>query len=276
MSAKKLFGLASLVTLGGIATLIYGALVESKNLTIERRVLKLPNWPERLNGYTIAVLADLHLRDIYAFELALRAVDAAIKERPDMIVIPGDIVSYWKPGMVNHMHLLFAALAESGIPVIVSLGNRDYVKGSPFPIIDACERYGFQLLRNSAWSNGVIRWVGLDSAKVHRHRVQRAFDEASLLAEDQPIVVLWHEPDMVDELPEGAALMISGHSHGGQFRFPGGFTPMHTRLGERFVRGFYPLASTPIYVSRGIGTTGPPSRLNCPPEVSILQLTAKP
>jgi predicted MPP superfamily phosphohydrolase len=66
--------------------------------------------------------------------------------------------------------------------------------------------------------------------------------------------------------------MMSGHSHGGQFRFPGGYTPMHTDLGRAHPRGFYPDAPTPLYVSRGIGTTGPPSRFNCPPEVAILTL----
>ena len=77
---------------------------------------------------------------------------------------------------------------------------------------------------------------------------------------------------MVDLLPTGCILQLSGHSHGGQFTFPGGFTPMHTKLGEKYVRGFYPEASTPIYVSKGIGTTFLPSRLNCAPEVSILTL----
>ena len=88
-----------------------------------------------------------------------------------------------------------------------------------------------------------------------------------------PIIALWHEPDVVDHLPKGAALMLSGHSHGGQFTFPGGYTPMHTLNGRKYVRGFFPHAPTPLYVSRGIGTTGPPSRLNCAPEVSLLELT---
>jgi uncharacterized protein len=66
--------------------------------------------------------------------------------------------------------------------------------------------------------------------------------------------------------------MISGHTHGGQFRAPWGWAPMKTRNGERYLEGFFPDAPTPLYVSRGIGTTGPPSRLNCPPEVSVLSL----
>lgn len=79
---------------------------------------------------------------------------------------------------------------------------------------------------------------------------------------------------MVDQLPIEASLMLSGHSHGGQFISPWGWAPMKTRGGKKYVRGFYPDAPTPIYVSRGLGTTGPPSRLFCPPEVTILTLTS--
>jgi predicted MPP superfamily phosphohydrolase len=47
---------------------------------------------------------------------------------------------------------------------------------------------------------------------------------------------------------------------------------MHTKNGEKYVRGYFPNAPTPLYVNRGLGTTGPPSRLNCMPEVTILTL----
>ncbi len=67
--------------------------------------------------------------------------------------------------------------------------------------------------------------------------------------------------------------MIAGHSHGGQFRTPWGWPPMRTENGSRYLEGFFPDARTPLYVSRGVGTTFLPSRLFCPPEVSLLTLT---
>jgi predicted MPP superfamily phosphohydrolase len=92
------------------------------------------------------------------------------------------------------------------------------------------------------------------------------------LLNPDPVIVLWHEPDAVDLLPSGAHLMIAGHSHGGQWRFPWGWTPMTTRNGRKYIEGFFPDAPTPLYVSRGVGTTGPPARLGALPEVSILRL----
>ena len=101
--------------------------------------------------------------------------------------------------------------------------------------------------------------------------VEKAFSSAT----SDPIIALWHEPDLVDMLPPGRALLqLSGHSHGGQFKFPFGLTPMTSTNGHKYRDGFYPDASTPIFVTRGVGTTGPPSRFLCPPQVAVLTLTS--
>ena len=71
-----------------------------------------------------------------------------------------------------------------------------------------------------------------------------------------------------------AILQLSGHSHGGQFKVPYNLTPMTSANGDKYRDGFYPDASTPLFVTRGVGTTGPPSRFLCPPQVAILTLTS--
>jgi predicted MPP superfamily phosphohydrolase len=128
---------------------------------------------------------------------------------------------------------------------------------------------GIQLLQNEVCELDGITWVGVDSAN---EGYAEPVDTMALASGSNPILCLWHEPDFVDLLPPGAALMMSGHSHGGQWRFPWGWTPMHTKGGTRYVDGFYPEASTPLYVSRGVGTTGPPARMGALAEVAILDL----
>jgi predicted MPP superfamily phosphohydrolase len=254
----------------GAATLIYGALVEANRLVLERRRLRLAGWPDALAGVKMAVLADLHVRDRYSAALASRAVSMALLATPDYVLIPGDLIAGREPGAPALLAEILKPLAEAGITVIVSMGNHDYDDGSPDAMVELCEALGFKVLRNAAWRHRGITFAGIDSANMCAAEPRPTMKAAQKLG--GPIVVLWHEPDPVDVLPPGAQLMVSGHSHGGQFTFPGGFTPMHTTNGRKYVRGFYPNAPTPIYVSRGVGTTGPPSRLNCPPEVSLLEL----
>jgi predicted MPP superfamily phosphohydrolase len=252
----------------GAGMLVYGTLVESNRLVVERRRLRLSGWPKSLDGFRIAVLADLHLRDEYSERLGERAIAAAIAEEPNVFAIPGDVIAYWKPGALDMARRVLEPLR--GRPVVLSFGNHEHECGHVPELIAMAKELGFTVLLNEAHFDGQVTWVGVDSAKMEQHEPEAAMARAHTLP--APRVVLWHEPDMVDHLPSGAALMLSGHSHGGQFRFPGGFTPMYTRLGKRYPGGFYPKAPTPLYVSRGIGTTGPPSRFNCPPEVSILTL----
>lgn len=273
MANRNNFG-SALAWLAGASfgILAYGALFESKRLVLERRRIRLPRWPKSLNGLKAAVLADLHLRDRYSLELAQRAVAMAIAEEPDIFLIPGDIVGYWKE---ESSQLLMAALEPLGavdVPVIAVPGNHEYWSGTPELLLPVFDALGIELLRNSARSHLGVQWVGIDSANEGRARPEYALSQAG--GGGDPIVVIWHEPDVVEELPPGAALMISGHSHGGQFRLPNGWAPMYTLNGRKYPEGFYPDAPTPLYVSRGVGTTGPPSRLFCPPEVSLLELWA--
>ncbi|CAN5606512.1 hypothetical protein BH11ARM2_BH11ARM2_30000 [soil metagenome] len=262
--------LAGGLAVAGAATLIYGMLVEGDRLVVERKTLRLPLWPSRLDGYRIAVVSDLHLRGHFTLDLARRAVAYAISEAPDMLVLAGDVVAYWNPEMPRRVgELLEPLLLMEGRAVAIA-GNHEYDCGIPDPLVAICEELNVRFLRNESWEFDGITWVGIDSYNEGQADIAKAFAGA----EGDPKIALWHEPDLVDQLPEGVALQISGHSHGGQFTFPGGFTPVFSENGKRYPRGYYPDAPTPLYVSRGVGTTGFPSRLNCPPEVSLLTLVS--
>jgi predicted MPP superfamily phosphohydrolase len=250
--------------------LVYGALYESHRIVLERRTLRLKGWPPERSGYTIAVLSDLHLRNTYSVDVAQRAVAKALSECPDIVVFPGDFIDQWKPGVKQMLlDVLEPMLLMEGKAVAVP-GNHDYELGKIEALPPILDRCGIRLLRNEVAVIDGVQWVGVDSASAGRART----DVLSMDRDGPPAIALWHEPDLVAMLPPGCVLQISGHSHGGQFRFPGGFTPMHTELGRWYPRGWYPKARTPLYVSRGIGTTGPPSRYNCPPEVSLLTLVS--
>lgn len=251
--------------------LVYGVVGESNHPIYEPHVLPLPKWPARLNGYKLAVLGDLHIRDRWSRDTARKAIEMAVASKPDMVLLVGDYVGYWKPECYPWMAEALESLLDMNGAVVAVPGNHDYILGTPENLEPLFSLLDIHLLRNAIWVHDGIQWAGIDSKNKHRD------DPRGTLAQLDPTlpsIILWHEPDGVDTLPPVAALQVSGHSHGGQFRFPGGFTPMHTRNGEKYVRGFFPGAPTPIFVTRGVGTTGPPSRFLCPPEVAILTLVS--
>jgi predicted MPP superfamily phosphohydrolase len=246
-------------------------LVEAQNLTLERHTLQLPNWPERLRGFRIALLTDFHIGSRMSVKLTRRAIAMALDESPDMVVIAGDFVENWRTSTPWLLGECLESLLLMEGNVVAVPGNHDYFGADPELLQMICDELNIKVLRNEVWKHQGISWVGVDSAyECHADPIA-----AMKGLESEPAIAIWHEPDLVNLLPKGCALQVSGHSHGGQFRFPGGYTPMHTNLGRKYPRGFYPEAPTPLYVSRGVGTTLFPTRLFCPPEVAILNLIPK-
>ncbi len=248
--------------------LVYGALYEANRLVVERRTLSLPRWPKHLDGFKIALLGDFHLRDEYSMRLCERAVAAALDANPDMVVLIGDFVGYWRSESARMLGELLEPMLLMQGNVVAVPGNHEYWAGGPELLSPILDVLNIKFLRNEHWKHQGINWIGIDSANIKVDDPERAFDGVG----DGPRIVLWHEPDPVDRLPFDADLQLSGHSHGGQWKFPF-WTPMHTANGTKYEQGFYPRGGNPaLYVSRGIGTTGPPARFLCPPEVAILTL----
>lgn len=264
--------LAFLVSGAGAASLVYGFFVESGRLVLEKHTLPLPNWPERLRGFRIAVLTDLHLLGPWSLKLAKRAVALALEQEPDMVVIAGDFVESWHKDRSDLVREALEPLLLMDGNVVAVPGNHDYRGADAEKLRPILDSLNIRFLKNEVWNHQGIAWVGLDSIlEGDAKPIETVLD-----VHEQPAIVVWHEPDMVGSLPEGIALQISGHSHGGQFRFFG-FAPAHEllkkpSLGTRYSSGFYAESPTPIYVSRGVGVTGPPTRFHCPPEVSLLTL----
>jgi predicted MPP superfamily phosphohydrolase len=230
----------------------------------------LPGWPDSHDGYRIGLIADSHVRDSHTVDLTQRALDFLTSEKPDMIVFAGDMVEKWNRRSIEKVYEALLPLQGYEGPVLAVPGNHDYYgPGDPDLLRPLYQHFGIELLRNDCWHHDGINWVGIDSACAGMADPYWAVRQADPV---HPTVVVWHEPDAVQWLPRGPDLMLSGHSHGGQFTTPWGWAPMTSRLGKKYLRGYYPDAPVPIYVSRGLGTTGPPSRLFCRAEATILTL----
>ena len=230
-------------------------------------MVRLSGLGSRKPGYKIALIADNHIRDTETISLTHRALTWAIEQEPDIIAFAGDTVAYWKDGVEEMLTLALEPMLDFEGPAVAVPGNHDYFGGTPEWLRPIFDQYGIQLLRNESKLIDGVNWIAVDSANEGMADPYSAILQADFA---YPAVVLWHEPDMVEQLPAGPDLMLAGHSHGGQFITPWGFAPGTSRNGRKYIRGWYPDAPVPIYVSRGLGTTGPPTRLFCPPEVTLL------
>jgi len=259
----------ALMTAAGISLLvgIDQARSEADRLQVEHRQLRLPNWT--IGNLRIAFLTDWHLSSERAERRTREAIDQARSHKPDLVLLGGDYISSalrWKP---DWMSSCLSDLAALKCPVRGVFGNHDLDARSQ--IAEMMRDAGMPLLVNEATTLAGLTLVGIDDGITGFPNLEMvpAFRGQS------NVVLLFHEPDYAEGLVQNASLTLCGHTHGGQICLPGGF-PMHLPKGGRnFVGGTFEIAEKLMYVSRGIGTSGPAVRAFCRPEISILDLRSQ-
>lgn len=252
------------------------ALLEPWLLEVRRHSLPIRGWPAALDGFRIAVASDWHGRTRF---FAGRLADLVNRVEPDLVAVPGDLVD--DPGELGDAA---AELARIRAPLGVWFvpGNHDHDLGPGGPPVEAVcaavRRAGGEVLRNEG-RRLEVRGAGLWLAGVDDPSRKRDNVAAALLGarEDEPVILLAHAPRAAVR-PEArrAALVIAGHTHGGQVCVPF-FGPVVTKAGKgvRFVRGLYRDDGRWVYVSCGLGTVTLPLRFGCRPEVAVLELRAE-
>lgn len=116
------------------------------------------------------------------------------------------------------------------------------------------------------WSNTALE---LNYYIVQSDKLPKAFDGFCIL--------ISHRPEFFNEyVATGVDLVLSGHTHGGQFRIPfvGGLVAPHQGFFPKYDVGMYTENNTSMIVSRGIGNSIIPIRFNNRPEVIVIKLQA--
>lgn len=263
--SRRRFLLGSLgagIATAGVGAYQYG---QADRLSVERNTLKLPRWDA--NGFKIGFISDFHLTTQRSVDRTLAALQLCEQEKPDVIALGGDYTHGHYRSSLKHVEALLDGIEAVQIPVVGILGNHDYWWVDPAKLVSTLGNRSLRLLRNQSTEIGGVTIHGIDDAIAGRDRHDNlGFNH------DKNSVCLFHEPDMVRDIDSRFSLMLAGHSHGGQICMPFGI-PVHTPFGARtYIKGFYPDARIPLYVTRGVGTIGVDRRAFCPPEVSILTL----
>ena len=248
------------------------------DVRLTRLPVYVPNLPPALLGATIAQVTDLHLYQPEPHAAALRALAILERERPDLLVVTGD---QWDHRSGAEGYLAWLRARPRGLPAVAVIGNHEYAtgRGDRTDILRAVqrihERGEAELLVNAACAVPVrgshLTVVGLDDL---RHGEPLPEVAAGALDPAEPQLWLFHEPAQVDRAGWPAvapSLMLAGHTHGGQIRLP--LVPAVTPSGSGgYLAGLYRTPRGPLYVSRGVGASGPRIRYRCPAEVALFEL----
>ncbi|PJA47680.1 hypothetical protein CO172_00265 [Candidatus Uhrbacteria bacterium CG_4_9_14_3_um_filter_36_7] len=265
---RVLFFISSIIWL----ILFYGSFVEPRMLVTYTVPITLSD--NATTTLRAVVIADPHLGPYKKSAWIERVVQKIETLDPDIIFFLGDAI-YNKGHQAFDLWPLASLNAPYGKYAIT--GNHDYLNGGIQSVKDMLSQTGFTVLENEREQILVkeksFTIIGIDDLW-NGGNLTQAIDR-SLPSEDLKIL-LSHNPEVV--LYTSAReidFTISGHTHGGQIRLPwiGSVPSLPTLLGRFYDKGLFFVQDKPLFISAGIGESGPRARLWNPPEISLLLIS---
>lgn len=276
---------AGITTLGvtamGSGTGLYSWHVEPGWIDVTSTTLHLPRLQPAFAGYRIVQLSDIHVDYTWMDKGRLEAIVAlANEQKPDLVVITGDFVTHVSNTIKDTLSALQGLRARDGVFGV--LGNHDHWS-DPMMVREYIAAFGVEELNDAVATirrgDVSLHLVGMDDLWVSAYKPASSpwAHQARLttLVEQLPAegsaILLVHEPDFADVAASSGRidLQLSGHSHGGQVRFPVVGAPLVPPLGRKYVAGLYTVESMQHYTSRGLGMVSPQVRFNCRPEIAV-------
>ena len=261
----------------------YGGLLERRRFELEHFDILISGLSSSLSQLNIVQLTDIHVGPFMPPEELAQYVDAVNQLRPDLIALTGDFVTSSHDEVSPCVETLAKLKARYGI--FTCLGNHDSYAGVADELTRLFGENGICTLRNDATAvqmgNSKVGVLGIDDPRRGQSDLQRAL-RAAQKDRREVNILLSHRPEIFPTAArEGIDLVLSGHYHGGQVKLlpdPQGLSI--ARLMTPYAEGLFRLPratrsgakEASLFVSRGVGISGLPIRINCPPQIAHLTL----
>lgn len=281
---KKVFRYFSRIVLVGLVVglilLGYAYFIEPDRLIIKEVSLNVPNWSRELNGFKIAAISDIHGGSHNITEEKISTIAEQINaQNPDIVVMLGDFVTQIESkhsGLVMPIERIVQNLKglKAKYGVFVVIGNHDWWYDEKKCRAEF-EKVGFTVLENETKSfevnNKTVTILGIED--FWKRRKVDVKDVLEKLPTQENIIGITHNPDSFDQTPESLAILLAGHTHGGQVNFPLIGAPI-VPSNKEYTAGHVEKNGKNLYVTTGIGTSGLPVRFRVPPEIAVITLNS--
>ncbi|MFH8659873.1 metallophosphoesterase [Streptomyces afghaniensis] len=265
--SRVVAGAAAAAAVGTVGYGTYGVLRGPK---VKRVTVPLAKLPRAAHGYRIAVVSDVHLGPVLGRGFAQKVVDTINATQPDLIAVVGDLVD----GSVKDLGPAAAPLAQlkarHGSYFVT--GNHEYFSGAE-QWVEEVRRLGLTPLENARREMPHFDLAGVND--VAGEDEGQGPDYARALGDRdtaRACVLLAHQPVQIhDAVEHGVDLQLSGHTHGGQL-WPGNLI---AAAANPTLAGLERYGDTQLYVSRGAGAWGPPTRVGAPSDITLIELASK-
>ena len=223
----------------------------------------------RLMGSKIVFISDINAKRNDYKRLA-KIIDLVNKQMPDLVLLGGGYVKENNPKNSMDIDVLTSKFSLINAPMYAVLGDEDWSAGGD-KIRYAFWKNRIHVLENTnkriMLHRKYVDIIGISDLHSKPLEIEKAFKRTNL-----PRIVITHNPDIYYSIMDEVTLILAGHTHGGQFVLP--FTPplfVPSKFGAQFASGMVQPNSNKMIISKGIGTGKIPLRLNCKPEIVVVE-----
>lgn len=265
--SRVVAGAAAAAAVGTVGYGTYGVL---NGPGVKRVTVPLAKLPRAAHGFRIAVVSDIHLGPVLGRGFAQKVVDTINSTQPDLIAVVGDLVD----GSVKDLGPAAAPLArlKARHGAYFVTGNHEYFSGAEQWVAEV-RRLGLLPLENARTELPHFDLAGVNDVAGEDEGRGPDYDRAlGDRDRSRACVLLAHQPVQIhDAVDHGVDLQLSGHTHGGQL-WPGNLI---AGAANPTLAGLERYGDTQLYVSRGAGAWGPPTRVGAPSDITVIELASR-
>jgi predicted MPP superfamily phosphohydrolase len=243
--------------------------------------MPIKNLPDSLQNKTLIQLSDIHIGETVNEDFIIKKFKEVNKLNPDIVVYTGDFISIVRKNEApfDQLEEALKHAAKGKLATIAILGNHDYGilarNGSRADsLVTILESYGITVLRNDSLNVQGLNIIGIDDYWGRNFRPKKAMNSYHQNATN---LILVHNPDVCDlDIWRGYdGWILSGHTHGGQFRLPFRKPPIIPVENKNYDSGLKHLADgRTLYINKGLGHSIR-VRFNVRPEIAVFTLKRK-
>ena len=277
---EKWYAIITVIVIVAVAFIILG------NYDVEtyKYNIKSKKTPESFDGFRIAQVSDLHNAKFDKYNATI--LEPVFNTKPNIIVITGDLIDSRRTNINRAVHLA-DRLVKIAPTYYVNGNHESRLSDSEYNhLTTRLEQAGVTVLENESVDITVgedtITLIGVNDPGFRMELVDDTVEQnishqlMSVIPDnDNYKVLLAHRPEYFDVYAGNVDLVLSGHAHGGQFRIPfvGGLVAPGQGFFPKYYEGSYIEDNTEMIVSRGVGNSIIPFRINNKPEIIVAELT---
>lgn len=261
--------------------LLYARYIEPNNIVVDEINIKDESIPSTFYGYKVAQITDIHYKTTISKEDLKKAVDKINKNKPNIIIISGDIfdknIKYTDKDLNNLVEILNNL--EGKYRYIITgdqdLNNKLYtelIKKIDFKLLDNT----YDIIYDKDYSPILISGLSTSNDGIDIQDKVISIEKAIQENNVKYNILVMHEPSNIDKIDyKKFQLILAGHNLNGQINIPGIKSLFLDSDNKKYTKTHYKKDNTNLYISKGIGTTGFKARLLNKPTINLYRLLNK-